>query len=233
MADDLTPRSQAPEGTPPPDEPGAGSEEQDQGAQKVELDLDDAPFLQWEEEEQAEGEQETESLDQGASGTESGDRQVSAAPWWKRRAVLLLIGGLAGLVVLAVLGWAVLWRQAPEPVEAKPEKKVSTATTEQTSTIEEISFEPFWVEYETSSGFRYLHFEFALNSRHDKLGWEIDRKRFVIRDAIYYYLKNKKLSFLSDKSNVSGLKKDLASVINQYLSNGKVHSILIQDYVVD
>jgi len=233
MADELTPKGRAPEGPPPPNEPEAGSEGQDSGAQKVELDLDDAPFLQWEQEEQADSGQEAAAPDHRASGAESGDRQQSASPWWKRRTVLLLIGGLVGVLVLAVLAWMVLWRQAPEPVAVKPEKTVKTQSTEPAPTMEKIHFEPFWVEYETESGFRHLHFEFALNSRQEKLGWEIDRKRFVIRDAIYYYLKNKKLSSLLNKGNVSGLKKDLASVVNQYLSNGRIQSILIQDYVVD
>lgn len=223
MADNDKAKDQHPETT---------SGQPDQDVQKVELDLDDAPFLQWEDEEDAEP-------DQGAKAqarTSEGEGQEARNPLWawlKERKLVTLAAGLIMAGLLLGLAWFVLWKKDLSPSDLNPEKPGQQKTAETGPKAEKIHFEPFWVEYGTESGFRFLHFEFAVQSLHEKLSWEIDRKRIVIRDAIYYYLKNKKLAFLLDKGNVPSLKNDLISVINQYLSNGKIQTILIQDFVVD
>ena len=212
--------------------PEATSGQPDQDVQKVELDLDDAPFLQWEEEEDAEP-------DHGAgaqAGTSDGvGQEAQGSLWagWKDRRLVRLAAGLIMASLLLGLAWFVLWKKDLSPPDLSPEKPEQKKAAETGPKSEKILFEPFWVEYETESGFRFLHFEFALQSGNTKLSWEIDRKRIVIRDAIYYYLKNKKLLFLLNKGNVPSLKNDLISVINQYLSSGKIQTILIQDFVVD
>jgi len=58
------------------------------------------------------------------------------------------------------------------------------------------------------------------------------QKMTVLRDAVFYYLRNKNLTFLSDKSNVDELKEDLLSVINQFLSSAQLERLLIEQYVV-
>ncbi len=71
-----------------------------------------------------------------------------------------------------------------------------------------------------------------MNTNSSKLAWEINRKKTVLRDAIYYYLKKQDLIFLRDKQNADNLKKDLLSVVNQYLSNGKLSRLLIEEYFI-
>lgn len=229
MADEGMTRVQSSEASAMDMDNQSQTEEQEQSSQKVELDLDDAPFLQWEEEE---AEQDHDPGDPGVSSEPEGqEAQASRSPWRKNRMII----GLAGLLILGVLvlTWILFRQQDLAPSELNNQEPVESKPAETIQKPEQIHFEPFWVEYDGDSGFRYLHFEFALRSDHEKLSWEIDRKRFVIRDAIYYYLKNKKLAFFLDKGHASTLKTDLASVVNQYLSNGKVQNILIQDFVVD
>jgi flagellar FliL protein len=48
----------------------------------------------------------------------------------------------------------------------------------------------------------------------------------------HYYLRNKDLIFLSDKTNVDVLKADLLAVINQYMNNGQFEDLLIENYLV-
>lgn len=58
------------------------------------------------------------------------------------------------------------------------------------------------------------------------------QKTTILRDAIYYYLRNKDLTYLSDKNNVEALKQDLLSVMNQYLSQDRLDDVLIDQYLV-
>ena len=61
---------------------------------------------------------------------------------------------------------------------------------------------------------------------------EFKRNRIVVRDAVYYYLKNKSLEFLTDKNNTEALKKDVLSVINQFIGAQPLDNLLIEEYLV-
>ncbi|QJT09700.1 flagellar basal body-associated FliL family protein [Oceanidesulfovibrio marinus] len=205
---------------------------------KVELDLEDAPFLEDEEEEEEEA---------AATGEEEFS-DLEAAP--KKFDIKTLIrdrrfqiGSGAGLLILLVALFFLVW-PSHEPIPDIPvELPEQTAATEQPlpppPPLEEepeefiVSFEPFWVEHQEANGtVRFLYCKFAAPAPSEKLAWEIRHKKVVLRDAIFYYLRNKDLTFLADKSNAELLKKDLLSVINQYLGNAQLESILIEEYLV-
>jgi flagellar FliL protein len=54
----------------------------------------------------------------------------------------------------------------------------------------------------------------------------------VIRDAIYYYLKNKPFSFLADNKNMDLLKRDLAGIISENLMTEKINEVLLDNYII-
>lgn len=203
---------------------------------KVELDLEDAPFLEDEEEEEetATGEQEYEDLDNQPKKFDIkallNDRRFQ-------------IGAGAGLLVL-LLALIFLWPEQEPPPEIAIDMPDSLVTSAQNATnatppvVEKkeefiVPFEPFWVEHEEEDGtVRFLYCKFAAPAPSEKLAWEIRHKKVVLRDAIFYYLRNKDLTFLADKNNAEQLKQDLLSVVNQYLGNAQLETILIEEYLV-
>ncbi len=199
---------------------------------KVELDLDDAPFLEDDEEEEEETEQAADTFED----LEAEPRARDLKALLKDRRVQ---GGLAAgflIILLAFLLWpeedppeividfpdvenATLPPAAPPPPPPPPEFVVP--------------WEPFWVEHVDEEGrVRFLFAKFSAPTNNEKLAWEIRHKNVVLRDAIFYYLRNKDLTFLADKENVDQLKRDLLSVVNQYLGNDQLNDILIEDYLV-
>lgn len=198
--------------------------------EKVELDLDDAPFLEEEEEEE---EQETgpEKLSLEEEGKKE-EKSAQAAAWWKRKWVVFSASGLL-LLLIVFLIWFIFF-QEPEKVQEKKPASEPTKTKEEPSEPEQINmeFKPFQIEYAQNDQIHFLHCQlaFAVN---DVLKWEVKRKTLVLRDAIYYYLRNRDLTFLNNKDNVEKLKKDLSAVVNQFLSNGRIQEILIQEYRIE
>jgi len=195
---------------------------------KVELDLDDAPFLDEEDEEEEE-----EEIDVGGVDEESEEgRDIKALLKDKR-----VLAGLAGtvLLLLGIVAAVVLWPEAEEPAPPLPEiqKEEPKEELPPPPTEHLVAFKPFWVEHINDDGLvRLLYFKFSALTENEKLAWEMTHKRLVLRDAIFYYLKNKDLRFLSDKTKAEQLKKDLLSVINQYLNVDQIQELLIEEYLV-
>jgi len=201
-------------------------------AQKVELDLDDAPFLEEEEEEEEEQQAAPESMDL--------DEDEDEQPWFKRKKIIIAAAAaIAALAVAAVLLFVVL-PGGEDPAEEKAEapevaEEGVAPVAPEPETPEEIiiSMKPFWVEQVDEQGqVRFLVCRFAAVTTSEELSRELDQKNTVLRDAIFYYLKNKDLTYLSDKENVETLKEDLLSVINQYLSVARLETLLIEQYMV-
>lgn len=206
-------------------------------ADKVELDLEDAPFLEDEEEEEEEA----------ATGEETYDDLGKQPKKFDIKALLndrrFQIGAGAGLLVL-LLALIFLWPEQKPPPDIAIDMPDSLTVSEQNATnatqqiIQEkeefiVGFEPFWVEHEEEDGtVRFLYCKFAAPAPSEKLAWEIRHKKVVLRDAIFYYLRNKDLTFLADKNNAEQLKQDLLSVVNQYLGNAQLETILIEEYLV-
>ena len=224
---------------------------------KVELDLEDAPFLAEEEheEEAPPPVAETVSLDTGEPAPEK-------RPLFKDKRVLL--GG--GVLLLLLIGIAayLFWPKHEEAPPPPPEAAAPPKPAGPPPPVEiVVSWDPFWVEYTGTGGeIRFLVCKFSapitvsvtdmiekLAEEHpreqaeaaapamaqqyaEKFAWEIRNKKLVLRDAIFYYLRNKDVTFLSDKNSVGKLKQELLGVINQYLSADQLKDLLIEDYVV-
>ncbi|WP_028586804.1 flagellar basal body-associated FliL family protein [Desulfocurvus vexinensis] len=204
--------------------------------QKVELDLEDAPFLEEEEEEEEEQPQEQPAAPVALESAADGPK-----PWFRRKEIIIPAGAGA-LALLVLLLWLVL-RAAPEPEAPAPapeelatqpgDEPLPPPAEEAQPQEYMVTLAPFWVEQRDDKGaVRFLVCQFTAVTNDEKLSFEITQKTTILRDAVFYYLKNKDLTYLSDKTNVEALKTDLLSVMNQYLSVGRLETILVDQYLV-
>jgi len=93
--------------------------------------------------------------------------------------------------------------------------------------------DPFLVELPDKAGrSRFLSIRFSAATTEHAAELEFKRNRIVVRDAVYYYLKNKSLEFLTDRNNTEALKKDVLSVINQFIGPQSLDNLIIEDYLV-
>ena len=206
--------------------------------QKVDLDLDDAPFL----------EDEPEETPPPAEESGPGDAAATDAPAKPKSKKKLFI--LIGLIVLLLGGGAAAYflllkkpatPPPPPPVEAPHEEEPSTPPPPPPPPPEPpapkpeivLTMDPFLVELPDKTGrSRFLSIRFSAATTEHAAELEFKRNRIVVRDAVYYYLKNKSLEFLTDKNNTEALKKDVLSVINQFIGPQALDNLIIEDYLV-
>jgi len=198
--------------------------------QKVDLDLDDAPFLEDEEEEEEIGpidEAETPLLDEEAK-----------RPGFDFKALLrnklFLIA--AGIILLLLVIIVILLLREPEAPPPPPPPPVAQPT-EEAPTEEKpeilIRLDPFLIEQrDKEDKIRFLEVRVVVSTREDGLARQFKQETYTIRNALYYYLKNKDLEFLSDKDNSDKLKKELLAIINQYMGFGEFDTLLFEQYLV-
>lgn len=200
--------------------------QQPQG-EKVELDLDDAPFLQ--EEPQPEAKEEVKKE------PETKEEQVEpeeTTPFWKNK--WLWIGSI--ILILGLGGGSYFFlskKEPPSPKESQPKKEEKNQQAQKPPLEEQVvNFDKFIIELQDKNKEAFLEIKLAFATTNGKLVWEIKRKKIVLRDAIYYYLSNKDLTYLSNTKKLEEIKKDLLNVVNQYLNNGQLKKILIEKYII-
>lgn len=198
---------------------------QETGLRKVELDLDDAPFLKEQEAPLPEAK-------------EDAPLQVTAeAPAPSKKKKLLLIAGAAALLVLlagaAALWWFVLRTPPPPPPEPiKPDVVVVPSAKTPGGRPEMVKeLAPFVIPRQTAQGARFLICKFSTVSKSPRVGMEIDHKLITLRDALYFYLTSKTDEYLLEPANAPTIKKDLREVLNNYLTQGRIDDILFESYL--
>ena len=219
------------------------------GLQKVELDLDDALFLEFEEKEESPApppelpEAETPPIVPQADAPTKGNRKK------------LWIFGLAAILCLFLGGGGTYFfmkstpdqagktsdqaaetprSQAAPPVPAPTGDNASLEPPTQTKPGASITYalEKFQVEYDQNNQFRLLTCRLSIPGVTDIMRMELQTKSVLIRDGVYRYLKSSSLAFLGNPSNAEKLKGDLVAVINRHLKSGQVSEIILEDYVV-
>jgi flagellar FliL protein len=203
------------------------------GLQKVDLDLDDALFL---EEEEKKDEPEPQTLP-----TPQAEPAPAARPFWKNPKILIALG----VLLLAGIGGVMFFLSSPEeppvPVAQVEEPPVqehnASRPTEQKDnatepTVPLFAFSPFQVEHIQGERVRLLTCRFGVPDAAQTLAMEMRFKEIILRDGVYRYLKNTPLSFLDDPENSEKLKADIVTVLNQNLQSGQISSILLEEYVV-
>jgi flagellar FliL protein len=198
---------------------------------KVQLDLDDAPFLQ--EKEQAispaeEGDSVAQGLPEGAENT--------APKQGIGKKKLIILGGAAFLLVAALAaGWWFFLREPSRlpPEAAMPEVIVVPSKPATQAAPDHIrEFSPFLVYHSDGAGDgRFLVCKFATLTKVQNLNREMDQKMLPLRDAVYYYLRSKTPEYLTNSGALPEIKKDLTAVINNYLTQGQIEDILFESYL--
>jgi flagellar FliL protein len=221
------------------------------GLQKVELDLDDALFLEFEEKEEVLVQTPAEALPEPEETPLA--LETSTSPAKPGRKKMWILGIAAGLCLLLGAGGAYFFMksgttQTEEGAKTTQESLQNQTTAAQTAPeqnatpgtpaaalpekIYTYSLEQFQVEYVQNDQIRFLTCRFSIPGASEIMRLELQTKSLVIRDAVYRYLKNSSLSFLDNPQNSEKLKSDLATVVNQYMESGKVSEILLETYVV-
>lgn len=222
------------------------------GLQKVELDLDDALFLEFEEKEEP-APTPTEPAPEPEEKPVVPHSDTSAKRTWPRpsklwifgiitAALCLLLGAGAGYFFMQSdqkqseeANVAVNISQSQTPVsESKPEVNATAEITPPVKPALEYTYalEQFQVEYVLNDQIRFLTCRFSIKGVSEIMRYELQHNSLFIRDGVYRYLKNSPLSFLDNPENSDRLKSDLVTVINQSLKNGQVSEILLEEYVV-
>jgi flagellar FliL protein len=207
------------------------SEELPKGLQKVDLDLDDAPFLMDEEEEAAPVEAKPSAI--------LTEEEPAKAPWWKKKTIV----AAAAVVLLAASGatWLLLKKPPPPPPPPPPKETAAYAPQPQEPPPppppEEliVDFAPFVLEQQDPNGRpSLLAVKFSFVTTDPMAALMVgnnDKLRLVARDAIYYYLSNKSIVFLTDRKNSDVLKKEVLDVLNGQMSGHEFDRVLIESYV--
>lgn len=197
-----------------------------QADRKVQLDIDDAPFLASPEEEALPAPTEERLPD--FSGEEE------PVPKSRKKKVFLL--GIVGLLLAAgVAGYWYFFLQPPPPVTAKVEPTVIVVPSPEEITGPasfNVAFVPFMVEQRTGDTVHFLTTNFTAVTGDEAVSAEARSKMLVLRDAVYYYLRNKTHEYLVDPANSLTIKRDLTDILNGYLSKGKLDDVLLENYVV-
>ena len=223
------------------DSPGASEAAPAKGGAKVELDIDDAPFLEEPEEEKPapkppQAEKREAAPKPAAKKADSpGFLQKLLAD---KKRLAIVIGGLVFvLVVLPILLMLILGGKEPEPVVVEPERIIQSGVPTRDDAPPGPGFlfkmQSFFVERRGSEGeIRFVRCSFSLPMENPSLFGELGAKNITVRDAVYYYLRNKPLTFLADAESREMLKQDLLSVVNEHLSADKVQELFFEEYLV-
>lgn len=206
--------------------------EANKATQKVDLDLDDAPFLEDEEEEdEIPIEEEEMPLLQESEKTPKFD----FAALLKNKLVLIGLGVIVLLVVVIII---LLLREPeapPPPPPAPVEEVLPEEVVEDPAQSPDIliRLDPFLIEQkDKKDAIRFLEVRIVVSTTEDGLARQFKQETYTIRNALFYYLKNKDLQFLSDKENSDKLKQELLDIINQYMGFGQFDTLLFEQYLV-
>lgn len=194
---------------------------------KVELDLDDAPFLQAEEKTPAK----TEAVEELEDKSEDEEKRKR-----KKKLILLLSAIGAGVLLVACAAiWWFFFRTPPPlpPTAPEPEVIVVPSTPAPVGDQEIVrEFAPFIIPTVDPNGKTgFLICKFSAISKDQAVNQEVQQQLLPLRDAIYYYLRSKENAFLLDARNGEEIRHDLLSVFNDYLTQGKLEDIVFESYL--
>ena len=199
---------------------GGAPQKLPKSARKVELDLDDAPFLEPEKTPLAAPptrRRETPDSDEAPPGDQE---QTEDKP--RKRPRLLVVVPTVVAVLLAFTIVIYFYLDPREPEVPPPSRNYPHL----------VAFDPFYVEQHSADGLRFLQCRFAFPAGSEDLEHELLAKRLVIRDGLFFYLSRREPTFLNQEEESAALKRDLLTVVNQFLTSGQLDDVLIDEYVI-
>ncbi len=227
-----------------PDADDKPTESASSGGIKVELDLDDAPFLEEDEPEPkpSEPEKEPEPKDEPqppAKGeTPAGKGRLAGLLANKKR--LIIIGGSAAvLIVLAVVVNVFLFGEEKPKAPEKPAPiyEVIPSTPPEEGAVKPpyahlVQWDTFLVERRgEDGGLRFITCKIAIPAADDVQYMELMAKQVVLRDAVYYFLSNRPPEILSTPEKNRAMRDDIVGVLNGHLTT-EVKDVYIEEYLV-
>lgn len=218
MTQDVKNQAGAPNTTPEDFEALAGT--------KVQLDIDDAPFLK---------EEPPPAPPQPVKETAVAPQ--AAPPPKKSKKKLIIAGALAGVLLLGGGAGAYIFLFSGPPPPPPPKPPVIVVPSEQAEApknpVFTITTLPFVLELKDETGQRrFLTASFALITENVLIYHEIDEKMMTIRDAMYYYMRTQSYNFLNLPSNSEQMRADMLEAINSKLLNGKLESLYFNTFVI-
>lgn len=207
---------------------------------KVELDIDDAPFLEDEEPEPpAPREARPPALSEEAedAAAKAGGPQGFLQRLLKDKKRLALVAGAGLFILLAPLAFLLVSGKKTSPPPKAPEQAETPAPPSQPPTLPENRFVfaggAFLVPLRGSEGeLRFLHLRYTLVTESLQLFTELQQKSIPVRDAVYHYLSHKPLTLLVGEEQARLLRSDLINVINQQLSADKITELNFEEYLI-
>jgi flagellar FliL protein len=166
--------------------------------------------------------------------------QARLAALFANKKRLALVGGVVLLILLAPVALLLFLsgeKKTPAPAVPAPEVITQPAAPPRPDAPPGPRFlfkaGPFMVPVRGNEGqIRFLHCRFSIPTENQALYAELNAKNIAVRDAIYYYLSNKPLTFLVDARAHEALKQDMISVVNEHVSAEKIGDLYIEDYYV-
>ncbi len=206
--------------------------------EKVQLDIEDAPFLEEPEEESPEPEE---------SKTEDEEQEVEKPKKSKKKLLFMAGGATALLSVLVVVAYFLFSPNPEEALTPTPEELEAQALAENTYVVVlggdsppppptppvfTENLDPFWVQLTTPKGGTiFLVSTFTLTTEIETLARELKSVMADVRDSIYYYLRTKDYNFLTDFKNFPAIKEEMLQLVNRELSAGEYSEILYDNYI--
>ena len=213
------------------DEPLNMEEFASKASAKVALDIDDAPFLVDDEPEAPPPVEEApEPVDTSA------DDEARAAALRRRKRIIL--AGLASLFLLIASAaiWFFILREIPAEEETSQGATVIVVPSPESITGPSqlsIGLEPFLVpQYDAEGKVRMLRIQVTSVTTEEAIIRESKDKVLVLRDAIYYYLRNKTHEYMLNPDNLPLIKQDILDIINGYLTQGKLEDLFVENYLL-
>ena len=208
--------------------------ETSRGTQKVELDLEDAPFLEEEEEVKPE------PIKPAAPVSLDAGQEKKPGLGKKQKLIILAAAALVLLIAAGITVKVLFFKGKPAPAPQQTELAAPATPEHDNATAIEpvkpdihVRLEPFWVEQKAGAEeVRFLIVRLQLGTKDPAVAKELDMKLMPARNAIFYYLKNKDVHFLTDEENTEKLRTELLLVINQYVTDGKFDTLMFEEYVV-
>ncbi len=194
-------------------------------SQKVQLDIDDAPFLM-------------ELPDDVPAPAVKEEAEVEEAPKKSRKKLFIILGIVLALIVTAGLVYYFFLAPEPEPTGLEPIVIVVPSTqpdsTITASPVEKIvELEPFWVPIKDESGkSRFAKFTFVLSTYDDTAYQEITQQTIKVRDTIYYYLINRPYGYLIDAKNLPTIREELVTALQKDTIKGSLNNLYFNSVMV-
>lgn len=194
-------------------------------SQKVQLDIDDAPFLM--------------ELPEDVPAPAVQEEQEEETPKKSRKKLYIILG--AAVLLLALVGGLIYYfflAPAPEPTgmepivivvpSTQPEPTVTTAPQEKI-----VELEPFWVPVKDENGkSRFAVFTFVLSTYDDTAYQELTQQTIKVRDTIYYYLVNRPYGYLMDAKNLPAIREELVTTLQNDTIKGLINNLYFNSVLV-